>query len=331
MANLSTTYMGFELKNPIIVGSSELTNKVNKIKKLNDAGAAAVVIKSLFEEQIMMEVDAQRVNNMYGSFDDAENYVSFYTKKHNLDEYLSLIKGAKDEVDIPVFASINCISASEWIEFAQKIEKAGADGLELNMFIMPNDPSFEGSDIEKVYFEVVNNIQQHINIPVALKIGTYFSGLANTFIELSRSNISAMVLFNRFYSPDVNLEKEEIQASHIFSNPEDVSNSLRWIGMLSDEVQCDLAASTGVHDGYAVLKNLLVGAKATHVVSAIYKNSPNFIKTMLEQMEEWMENKGYKNIEDFRGKLSQSNMKQPMMFERAQFMKYHSNYNDAQY
>jgi len=331
MANLSTTYMGYELKNPIIVGSSELTKNADKIKQLADAGAAAVVIKSLFEEQIMMEVDAQRVNNIYGSFDNVEDYVSFYTKKHNLDEYLNIIKGAKSKVDIPVFASINCISSNEWVEFAQKIEKAGADGLELNMFIMPNDPAFEGAEIENIYFDVVKNIEQYIKIPVALKMGTYFSGLAKTFIELSKTNISAMVLFNRFYSPDINLEKEEIKASHIFSNPEDVSNSLRWIGMLSDKVECDMAASTGVHDGYAVLKNLLVGAKATHVVSAIYKNSRDYIQTMLEQMESWMDKKGYKNIEDFRGKLSQSNMKQPMMFERAQFMKYHSNYNDAQY
>lgn len=331
MANLSTTYMGYELKNPIIVGSSELTKNADKIKQLADAGAAAVVIKSLFEEQIMMEVDAQRVNNIYGSFDNVEDYVSFYTKKHNLDEYLNIIKGAKSKVDIPVFASINCISSSEWVEFAQKIEKAGADGLELNMFIMPNDPAFEGAEIEKIYFDVVKNIEQYIKIPVALKMGTYFSGLAKTFIELSKTNISAMVLFNRFYSPDINLEKEEIKASHIFSNPEDVSNSLRWIGMLSDKVECDMAASTGVHDGYAVLKNLLVGAKATHVVSAIYKNSRDYIQTMLEQIEGWMDQKGYGSIPEFRGKMSQGNLNQPMMYERAQFMKYYSNYSDAKY
>jgi dihydroorotate dehydrogenase (fumarate) len=323
--------MGYELKNPIIVGSSELTKDADKIKKLADAGAAAVVIKSLFEEQIMMEVDAQRVNNIYGSFDDVENYVAFYTKKHNLDEYLNIIKDAKSKVDIPVFASINCVSSSEWVEFAQKIEKAGADGLELNMFIMPNDPNFDGSDIENIYFDVVKNIEQYIQIPVALKMGTYFSGLAKTFIELSKTNISAMVLFNRFYSPDINLEKEEIKASHIFSNPEDVSNSLRWIGMLSDKVECDMAASTGVHDGYAVLKNLLVGAKATHIVSAIYKNSRSYIQTMLEQIEDWMDKKGYSSIEEFRGKMSQGNLNQPMMYERSQFMKYYSNYSDAKY
>ena len=330
MADLSTTYMGLELKNPLIVGSSELTNKPEKVKKLADAGAGAVVLKSLFEEQIMMEVDAQRVNNMYGSFSDVENYVAFYTRKHDLDEYLSLIKDSKASADIPVIASINCISASEWVDFATRIQNAGADALELNMFIMPNDPNFAGADIEKIYFDVVDKIEQNIEIPVALKVGTYFSGLAKTFIELSKTSISAMVLFNRFYSPDVNLDKETIKAANVFSNPDDFSNSLRWIGILSDQVECDLSASTGAHDGHTILKNLLVGAKATHVVSTIYKNSNSHIKKMLKEMEAWMDAKGYQTLDDFRGKLSQSRIKQPMMYERAQFMKYYSNYRDIQ-
>ncbi|HKL37745.1 MAG TPA: hypothetical protein VJ876_02555, partial [Bacteroidales bacterium] len=144
-------------------------------------------------------------------------------------------------------------------------------------------------------------------------------------------SISAMVLFNRFYSPDVDLEKEEIKASHIFSHPHDVSNTLRWIGILSDHVDCDLSASTGVHDGYTALKNLLVGAKATYVVSALYKNGRDHLQSMLEEMESWMEKKGYQSLPDFRGKLNQANISQPMMYERAQFMKYHSNYKDADY
>jgi dihydroorotate dehydrogenase (fumarate) len=331
MADLTTTYMGMELKNPLIVGSSELTNKASKIKKLEDAGAAAVVLKSLFEEQIMMEVDAQRVNNMYGSFNDVENYVSFYTRKHDLDEYLNLIREAREQVDIPVIASINCISASEWVDFARQIEKAGAHALELNMFIMPNDPRFDSDAIEKIYFDVVKQIEESITIPVALKLGTYFSGMAKTLIDLSKTSISAMVLFNRFYSPDIDLEKEEIKASHIFSHPHDVSNTLRWIGILANQVDCDLSASTGVHDGHAALKNLLVGATVTYVVSALYKNGRGHLQSMLEEMESWMEKKGYQSLQDFRGKLSQANIAQPMMYERAQFMKYHSNYNDAGY
>jgi len=328
MADLRTKYMGLELKNPIIVGSSELTNKADKVKKLAEAGAGAVVLKSLFEEQIMMEVDARRVNNMYGSFNDVENYVSFYTRKHDLDEYLELIRKCGESADIPIIASINCISASEWVDFARQIQNAGADALELNMFIMPNDPNFSGFELEKVYFDVVDNIQKHIEIPVALKVGTYFSGMAKTFIELSRTGLSALVLFNRFYSPDINLDKESIKVSNVFSHPDDFSNSLRWIGILSDQVGCDLSASTGVHDGHTILKNLLVGAKATHVVSAIYKHSNSQIQKMLQQMEHWMDEKGYQSIPEFRGKLSQTHIQQPMMYERAQFMKYYSNYRD---
>jgi len=255
--------------------------------------------------------------------------VSFYTRKHDLDEYLELIRSSKESTNIPIMASINCISSSEWVEFGQQIEKAGADALELNMFIMPNDPSFPGFELEKIYFDLVDNIQQHITIPVALKMGTYFSGLAHTFIELSKTNISAMVLFNRFYSPDINLDKESIKVSNVFSHPDDFSNSLRWIGILSDQVHCDLSASTGAHDGYTILKNLLVGAKATHVVSTLYKNSNSQIQKMLSQMENWMDQKGYQSIPEFRGKLSQANIKQPMMYERAQFMKYYSNYRDV--
>src|SRR6056297_3007966 len=183
MADLSTKYMGLDLKNPIIIGSSQLTSKTENIKKLAEAGAGGVVLKSLFEEQIKMEVNAERVNNMYGSFDNVEDYVSFYTRKHNLDEYLNLIKETKEAIDIPVIASINCITPDEWVEFARKIEKAGADGLELNMFIMPNDPKFDGPTIEKIYFDVAENIQKHIQIPVALKLRTYFSGLAKTLLS----------------------------------------------------------------------------------------------------------------------------------------------------
>lgn len=331
MADLSTKYMGLELKNPIIVGSSELTNKAEKIKKLADAGAGAVVLKSLFEEQIMMEVDAQRANNMYGSFDAVENYVAFYTKKHNLDKYLNLITQSKAYTNIPVIASINCISAKGWVEFAKNIEQAGADALEINVFIMPNDPNYDSPALENIYFDIVTNIQEHMNIPVALKLSNYFSALANTLIKLSQTQVAAMVLFNRFYAPDVNLDKETLKSSHIFSHQDEFSNSLRWIGILSDQVDCDLAASTGIHDGYAVIKNILVGAKATQVVSAIYKHAEPYLGEMLKQIESWMDAKGYKSLGEFRGNLSQAHVQQPMMFERAQFMRYFSNYGDARY
>jgi|LZCG01.1.fsa_nt_gb dihydroorotate dehydrogenase (fumarate) len=331
MADLSTNYMGLNLKNPIIVGSSELANSVEKVKRLEASGAAAVVLKSLFEEQIMMEVDAQRVNNMYGSYVEAEGYVSFYTRKHNLDEYLNLIKGAKEAVQIPVIASINCISDKEWMSFADKLVNAGADALELNMFIMPNDPKFDGRMLEQIYFDVIPKIREVSSVPVALKLSPYFSGMAHTFVELSRQDIQGMVLFNRFYSPDVDLNREEIIPRNVFSHEAEISNTLRWIGMLSDKVACDMAASNGIHTGEDVIKTLLVGAKAAQVVSTLFKNGFEYLPEMLRTIEEWMEQKGYASINDFRGKLNQANVTQPMMYERAQFMRYYSNYSDAKF
>ncbi len=328
MTDLSTTYLGKELKNPIIVGSSELCDSPEKVKKLAENGAGAVVLKSLFEEQIMMEVDAQRVNNMYGSYDEVENYVSFYTRKHNLDEYLSLIEESKKAVDIPVFASINCVSNGEWVEFARQIEHAGADGLELNMFIMPNDENTGGSEIEQIYFEILEHVKKEVDMPISMKVSSYFSGMAKMLVDLSKTNLAALVLFNHFYQPDINIEKEEITTGDIFTQPRDIANTLRWVGILSHKVECNLAASTGVHNGHDVVKALLAGADAAQIASTLYKNKPKHIQNMLEQMEDWMKKKGYNSIADFKGKLNQANVKRPMMYERAQFMKYYSNYTD---
>jgi len=328
MTDLSTQYMGLSLKNPIIVGSSELSNSAEKVTELEKNGAGAVVLKSLFEEQIMSEVNAQRVNNMYGSYQEVENYVSFYTRKHDLDEYLELIRKTKQDVDIPVLASINCISSGEWIDFARRMEQAGADGLELNMFILPNDVNKTGSDIEQIYFDVLEQVKKAIDLPVAMKVGSYFSGMANTLVNLSGKGLDGMVLFNHFYRPDIDIEKEKVTTANIFSAPRDIANTLRWVGILYEKLQCPMAASTGIHSGNDVIKALLAGAQVTQVASALYKNKPSFIPTMLKEMESWMEQKGYNTLADFRGKVSQANVKQPMMYERAQFMKYYSNYSN---
>jgi len=324
--DLKTNYMGFELKNPLVASSSGLTDSVDKIKKLYDAGIAAVVLKSIFEEQILREVDSLGVNNMYGTFQDAENYVSFYTKEHNLGNYIQLIKDAKAAVDIPVIASINCISDSEWTDYAKRIEEAGADGLEINMFVMPSNAGINGNYIEKLYFKVVENIKKNVNIPVALKLSSYFSGLANTFVDLSTKGIAAMVLFNRFYTPDIDLDTEKIISSNIYSVPEENGNTLRWISMLSGKVKCDLAASTGVHDGDSLIKNILAGANAVQIASVLYEKDLSYIKTMLSRLEEWMISKKYESVSQITGKLSAKNISNPMMYERAQFMKYFSNH-----
>jgi len=322
MADLSTTYMGLHLKNPVIIASCGFTNNVEKIKKLGEHGAAAVVLKSLFEEQILMDVDKQRVNNIYGTYADVENYVSFYTKKRQIDDYLKLISESKAQAGIPVIASINCISDSQWIEFAGKIQEAGADALELNMFIMPSDESFTGNQIEQIYFDVVRDVREQTSLPVSLKISYFFSGMANFAIRLSESGISSLVLFNRFFSPDIDLEDERITSSHLYSVPDENAMVLRWIGILSGKVNCDLAATTGIHDGETVIKNLLVGANAVQISSVIYKKGIPVIGKIIREMEEWMDKKGYASVQELIGKLNQQNLSRPMMYERAQFMKY---------
>lgn len=326
MIDLSTKYMGFELKNPIIAASSGMTDTVDKVKNLEINGAGAVVLKSLFEEQIMMEIDVATASNVYNNYGDADDYISYYTRKHNVDNYLKLIEGSKEQVDIPVIASLNSFSIGQWVNFAERIESAGADALELNMFILPGDQKFSGQEIEETYFDIIRAVRKNTSLPIAIKLSTYFSGMADSFIKMSREDISAMVLFNRFYSPDVDLDKQEMMSSQIFSMPGENSNSIRWIGMISDKVNCDLAASTGIADGYDALKNLLVGAKAVQVASTIYKNTAKQIDLMLKQMEAWMIQKGYQSLDEFIGKLSYKKIEKPMIYERAQFMKYFSSF-----
>ncbi len=322
MANLTTKYLGLELKSPIIVGSSELNNSVDRIKKHAEAGAGAVVLKSLFEEQILMDIDSQRLNNMYNTYDAVEEQLGYYLKKHTVDNYLSLIKDAKSQVDIPIIASINCISTTEWVDFAKEVEKAGADALEVNMFILPSDTEENSKTIEKKYFDIADKLTKIISIPVSLKIGSYFSGLANFVQNLSYTDIKGLVLFNKFYTPTIDIEKEELISNSVFSNNEDNSMPLRWIGILNNRVNCDLVASTGVHSGKDVISNLLVGANAVQMVSSIFKNGDDQITKSLSELSDWMDEKNYESIEDFRGKLSQKGNKNTQLLERVQFMKY---------
>ncbi len=285
MIDLSTEYMGLKLRNPIIAASSGLTDTVDKVKNLEESGVGAVVLKSLFEEQIRMEIDSLGTNNMFNSYSDSENYIAYYTRQHKVSEYLSLIEDSKEAVNIPVIASISCYSIGEWTEFAQKIEEAGADGIELNIFIMPGDIHLKSEDIEQKYFDIIKSVQKNTKLPLSVKLSSYFSGMGELLNRISNTGIKGMVLFNRFYSPDVDLDNEKIVSSRIFSSQEENAMCIRWIGMLSDKVACDLLASTGIKDGNDVLKNILVGAKAVQVASILYKNSEKHISVMLQQME----------------------------------------------
>lgn len=323
MVDLTTQYMGLELRNPIIAGSSGLSDSEEKIRQLEEAGAGAVVLKSIFEEQIRMEAGTLKSNSMPHT--EETDYIVQYTRIHRLNRYIQLIRNSKKTTRIPIIASINCVSNEEWVSFAGQIEQAGADGLELNLFVIPGDPKQKGEDIEKTYFGIVKRIQDKLRIPLAVKISFYFSGLANFIFNLSVQGVRAVVLFNRFNQPDIQTEHETIVAGGIFSNPEEISLPLRWVGMLSNRVKCDLAASTGIHDGTGVVKCLLAGAKAVQVASCLYRNGPAHIQLMTRQLEEWMQAHRYSRINDFMGKLSYGRIQDPVLYERSQFMKYYSN------
>ena len=325
MANLSTSYMGFNLKNPIIVGSSGLTNSVENIIEIEKNGAAAVVLKSLFEEQINHSINKtmhSSVDNF--SYPEADDYISNYTKLNDVENYLKLIKGAKEAVSIPIIASINCISSADWISFAAKMQEAGADGLELNIFILPSDPKRDAAQNELIYFDIIEKVKKTVTIPVAIKISSYFSGLANMTLKLSWTGIKGMVLFNRFFSPDIDIDNFKVTSTNVFSHPEELSTSLRWVAMLSSRLHCDIAASTGIHDGTSMIKQLLAGAKAVQIASILYKKDFKMIGIMLKDLETWMDKHDFKNVDDFIGKMSIKDAENPAAYERVQFMKHFS-------
>lgn len=325
--DLSTKYLGLDLRNPIIVGSSGLTDSVKKISGLEKFGAGAVVLKSIFEEEITMEYEkvlAEEAPSRYK--DDYLDYFDYKIKEQNIEKYIKLISDSKKKVKIPVIASINCVSSHEWTYFASKIEQAGADALELNMFILPSTPDKCLEDIDRTYLEIINDVKNSISIPLSIKISYYFSNLERAIQVLSKTGVSGIVLFNRFYSPDIDLDKMEIISTNVLSSPKELSTSLRWIGIMANRVKCDLAASTGVHDGKAVIKQLLAGADAVQMVSALYKHGPEYLATVIEEMQDWMKEKGFDSISGFKGKLSQEEYVNPGLYERVQFMKYFSDH-----
>ncbi|MDP4240762.1 MAG: dihydroorotate dehydrogenase-like protein [Bacteroidota bacterium] len=324
MANLATKYMGLSLRSPLIIGSSGLTHSVKNIIDFEQRGAGAVVLKSLFEEQIRQEINNALNKSETGLYPEAEDYIANYTKIQQVNEYLHLIRQCKDAVKIPIIASINCVTADEWTSFASRIEDAGADALELNVFILPSDVNRSGEQAEKIYFSILEKVKKHIKIPVALKISSYFSGLANTVQKLSWSGVNGMVLFNRFVNPDINIDKMQIEVSNIYSNPQEMNNTLRWVAILSDMIKTDIVASTGIHDGKTIIKMLLAGATAVQVASVLYQKGFGHVNEMLSELEKWMDHHNFKTIDEFKGKMSFKNTEDPAAYLRVQFMKHYS-------
>ena len=319
---LTTNYLGLELKNPLIVSSSGLTNSVKKIKKLESVGAGAVVLKSLFEEQINRDaLDMIKESD----YPEAEDYILNYTKNNTVEHYLRLIEEAKSALDIPIIASINCMSSKEWLSFAKSIEKAGADALELNVYFLPDNIHENGYLYEQIYDDILVNLSKKINIPLSVKIGQHFTNIPAFVKNLRGRGAQGVVLFNRFYAPDIDVDSMTFTSSDVFSHPADLRQSLRWVGIVSSLVKnINICASTGVHDGIAVVKQLLAGATAVQVCSTLYKNGPEYVGNIIQELEEWMKKHNFKSIDDFRGRMSYKNIPDPTIFERSQFMKYFS-------
>lgn len=325
MNKLEVNYLGLKLNSPIISGSSGLNKNIDNLIELEKKGIGAVVLKSLFEEQIKFEYMKQMSQyNDTHAYSEADNYIREYTETNEVDKYLNFITEAKSKLSIPVIASINCMSSSDWIDFAQRIEEAGADALELNIFILPSDEEISAKEIEEKYKDIVNDVLKKTKLPIAVKLGFYFTDMAKFMTELSWTDIKGLVLFNRSIKPDIDINNFKIKASNIFSSEDDISTSLRWVALLSDKVHCDISASTGVHDGEGVVKQILAGASTVQIVSVLYKNGFDVIPQMHEFIEKYMDKHNFKTINDFRGKMSFEESVNPAAYERVQFMKHFS-------
>lgn len=321
--DLTTKYLGLTLKNPVIVSASGLTDHVGKIKKIQEYGAGAVVLKSVFEEQILSDIEAKiEPDSMYFWYPEAAEFVKNISKDQGVAQYIELIKEAKKEVSIPIIASVNCINGKEWVKFARQIEEAGADALELNVSaLIPEDPEMDCRLVEGGVTEIVEMVKKNCNIPVAVKLGKSHSNMIKTAYDLTNAGANGLILFNRDFRPDVDIEAESVIADNYTSKPNEIALPLRWIGILSaHQIDCDLAASTGIHDAEGIIKQLLTGANVTQVCSTLYKNGLHYIKDLISGLEDWMKDKQYSSIDQFNGKLARDKAN-TASFERVQFMK----------
>lgn len=329
MIDLSVNYGSLKLQSPIIAGSSGLTENINSLIEFEAAGAGAVVLKSLFEEEIIREMSSEfkSMNSTSFLYPETLEFYDYYDKSDLSTSYLNLISNAKEKLKIPVIASINCIDTAYWTYFPKLIAEAGADAIELNIFILPADTAQTAEEIEKTYYAIISEVKKQVNIPVFLKLGYYSTQLSGFYQKLSKTGIDGMVLFNRFFNPDIDLNSFEITNGAVLSSPNDYFHTLRWIAILSGRCDCSLIASTGIHDSESLIKQLVVGASAVQMTSAFYKNGIPYLKKVLDDLKSWMESKKYSSINDFKGKLSQVNVNNPAAYSRIQFMKYYRNYS----
>lgn len=323
MNDLSTEYAGLKLRNPLIAASSGLTNSLKKIEQLAKAGVGAVVLKSLFEEQIDSHSEKLSLTSDYP---EAADYIDAYVEMNHVGKYLDLIQQTRASCNIPIIASVNCYKASRWIDFAKKIEDAGADALELNIFLI-NTGEYGDRYLEESYVKIVRELKKVIRIPLIIKMARSVSNLPGLVEKLKALGVDAVVLFNRFYQLDIDINTMEITSGPVFSHPSDFSETLRWTAIVSGYVpNFDIACSYGVHKHEDIVKGILAGATTMQLCSVLYEDGIETIPQMLTFLDEWMSQNNYKNLNEFRGKLNYSNIPSPALYERAQFMKYFSNH-----
>jgi dihydroorotate dehydrogenase (fumarate) len=322
--DLTTRYLGLNLRTPLVPSASPLSEELDNIKRMEDAGASAVVMHSLFEEQVRSEQDAVQYHMMYGT-DSFPESLSFFPKSAEFltgpEEYLAKIRKAKEAVRIPVIASLNGAGIGGWIDYARKIQQAGADALELNVYLIPTEMDRTSAEIEQTYIDIATAVKSVVSIPVAMKLSPFFSNMANMAKRLDQAGVNGLVLFNRFYQPDISLESMEVQANINLSTPHDMRLPLRWLAILYGRIKADLAATSGIHSAKDVLKMLMVGADVTMLCSILLSKGINVIREIETEMCAWLADHDYQSVRQLQGSMSQKYCTDPSAFERALYMR----------
>ncbi len=319
--NTTTKYLGLELKNPVVVSSSGLTGSYDKVMEIIEHGAGAIVLKSLFEEQIINDIEGKlQDDEMYFWYPEATDFVKNISKEHGVNQYIKFIKKIKANTATPVIASVNCMTSQQWPQFAKELQGAGADALELNIAIFPYDETIESRDIENLYVEIVAAVKQHVQIPIAVKLGAQFTNIPHMVSRLDAAGVQGLVLFNRFFRPDIDIDTGKIKYNNYLSDPAEMTQSLRWISLLAPKTRCDLIANTGIHDYKAIVKQLMAGASAVQLASVLYKKGVPYLATLIGELQEWMKRKNIDSIDKIH--LSSKFVSDHAAeFERIQFMR----------
>jgi dihydroorotate dehydrogenase (fumarate) len=330
--DLTTRYLGLNLRTPLVPSASPLSNEVDNIKRMEDAGAAAVVLHSLFEEQVRSELETVQYHLMQGTESFAEALTYFPQPSEFItgpEEYLSKIRKAKESVRIPVIASLNGAAIGGWIDYAKKIQQAGADALELNIYSIPTELDRTSAEIEQNYIDILKAVKSAVGIPVALKLGPYFSNMANMAKRLDQAGADGLVLFNRFYQPDINLQELEVEATIHLSTPYEMRLPLRWVAILYGRIKANLAATSGIHCAADVLKMLMAGADVTMLCSVLFEKGLGAIRLIENEMSSWLTDHDYQSVRQLQGSMSQKYCADPAAFERAQYMRTILSYKPA--